>query len=110
MMKQFEEIRLSDAELYMKFKDHTLEIKHRLETSGTTTAAAQVSSLTSDGGVDVVLFNQQITRTFWKPWQQHQLDKCWDNHQGEKQGPVFLLSIKAMAEKQSFLILSLDTK
>lgn len=62
-------------------------------------------SLTCDGGMNVVLFNQQITRTFWKPWQQYQLDKCWYNHQGKKEGPVLLLSIKPMEEKHSFIIL-----
>lgn len=49
------------------------------------------TTLTCDGGMDVVLFNQQVPGALWEPWQQHQLYKSGYHHHWKKQGPVFLL-------------------
>lgn len=52
---------------------------------------SSATTLTCDGGVDVVLFNQQVPGALWEPWQQHQLDKGGYHHHWKKQGPVLLL-------------------
>lgn len=51
----------------------------------------RVHSLTCDGGVDVPLLYQQVPRTLWKPWQQHQLDHGRKHHQRQEQRPVLFL-------------------
>lgn len=54
----------------------------------------RVRPLTCDGGVDVPLLYQQVPRTLWKPWQQHQLDRGRKHHQRQEQRPVLFLCEK----------------
>lgn len=50
-----------------------------------------MTTLTCDGGVNVLLLNQQVSGALWEPGQHHELDEGWNHHHGEEQGPVFIL-------------------
>lgn len=50
-----------------------------------------VTTLTCDGGVNVLFFNQQVSGALWEPGQHHQLDEGGHHHHGEEQGPVLVL-------------------
>lgn len=53
--------------------------------------SSSVTTLTGDGGMNVLFLNQQVSGALWEPGQHQQLDEGWYHHHREKQGPVLVL-------------------